>query len=60
VLIGWQQEFPQYRCLDDRLSSAPLAIGLAKGQDDLAVAVDRQLLHLGPWLKAAVQRWGLP
>jgi polar amino acid transport system substrate-binding protein len=60
VLIGWQQEFPQYRCLDDRLSSAPLAIGLAKGQDDLAVALDRQLVHLGPWLKAAVQRWGLP
>jgi polar amino acid transport system substrate-binding protein len=60
VLIGWQQEFPQYRCLDDRLSSAPLAIGLAKGQDDLALAVDRQLVQLGPWLKAAVQRWGLP
>jgi polar amino acid transport system substrate-binding protein len=60
VLIGWQQEFPQYRCLDDRLSSAPLAIGLAKGQDDLALAVDRQLVQLEPWLKAAVQRWGLP
>jgi polar amino acid transport system substrate-binding protein len=59
VLIGWQQEFPQYRCLADRLSSAPLAIGLAKGQDDLAWAIDRQLLHLGPWLKAAIPRWGL-
>jgi polar amino acid transport system substrate-binding protein len=60
VLIGWQQEFPQYRCLDDRLSSAPLAIGLAKGQDDLALALDRQLVQLGPWLKTAAQRWGLP
>ncbi len=59
VLIGWQQEFPQYRCLDDRLSSAPLAIGLAKGQEDLALAIDRQLLQLKPWINAAIQRWGL-
>jgi polar amino acid transport system substrate-binding protein len=62
ILVGWQQDHPDYDLRPDRLSSAPLAIGIAKGQDDLAQAIDRQLLDLtaNGWLQRATQRWGLP
>lgn len=60
LLIGWQQDHPQYQTLPDRLSGAPLAVGIAKGQEDLAQAVDRQLVQLKDWLQTTAQRWGLP
>ena len=64
VLVGWAQEFPQYRVLPFRISTEPLAIVFPKGikSDELRRAVDQILRRWKSdgWLQQRATYWGLP
>jgi polar amino acid transport system substrate-binding protein len=64
VLSGWVQEYPQYRLLPAKLSTAPLSVVLPKGlqYDDLRRQVNEAIARYlaEGWLKERAQYWGLP
>ncbi len=64
ILVGWAQEFPEYRVLPLRISTEPLAIAFPKGieSDKLRRAVDQILRRWKSqgWLQQRATYWGLP
>ena len=64
VLSGWVQQYPQYRLLPDKLSTAPLSVAMPKGlqYDDLRLRVNGAIARYiaEGWLKQRAQYWGLP
>ncbi len=64
VLVGWAQEFPEYRVLPFRISTEPLAIVFPKGieSDQLRRSVDQILRRWKSegWLQQRATYWGLP
>lgn len=64
ILVGWAQEFPEYRVLPFRVSTEPLAIVFPKGleSDELRRAVDQILRRWKSegWLQQQAIKWGLP
>lgn len=64
VLSGWVQQYPQYRLLPTKLSTAPLSVAMPKGvqYDDLRRQVNEAIARYlaEGWLKQRAQYWGLP
>ncbi|BAY32655.1 glutamine ABC transporter, glutamine-binding protein GlnH [Nostoc carneum NIES-2107] len=64
VLSGWVQQYPQYRLLPTKLSTAPLSVVMPKGlqYDDLRLQVNGAIARYidEGWLKKRAQFWGLP
>ncbi|MBM0741846.1 transporter substrate-binding domain-containing protein [Phormidium sp. CLA17] len=64
ILIGWSQEFPEYRVILPALSSELLSIVLPKGQqyNELKEQIDQILTRLrnSGWLEERAKYWGLP
>lgn len=64
LLSGWIQEYPQYRLLPDKLSTAPLSVAMPKGLQyaDLRLQVNEAIARYiaEGWLKQRAQYWGLP
>jgi len=64
ILVGWAQEFPEYRVLPFRISTEPLAIVFPKGieSDQLRRSVDQILRRWKSegWLQQRATYWGLP
>ncbi|BAY93369.1 transporter substrate-binding domain-containing protein [Tolypothrix sp. LEGE 11397] len=64
VLSGWVQQYPQYRLLPTKLSTAPLSVVMPKGlqYDDLRLQVNGAIARYidEGWLKQRAQDWGLP
>lgn len=64
VLSGWVQEYPQYRLLSTKLSTAPLSVVLPKGlqYDELRRRVNEAIASYiaKGWLKERTEYWGLP
>ncbi|WP_086692084.1 transporter substrate-binding domain-containing protein [Nostoc sp. T09] len=64
VLSGWVQQYPQYRLLPTKLSTAPLSVVMPKGlqYDDLKRQVNEAIARYlaEGWLKQRAQYWGLP
>ena len=64
VLAGWQQEYPQYRLLPERLSGEPLCIVMPKGlqYQSLRSKIYNTLLdwRKSGWLQERIEYWGLP
>jgi polar amino acid transport system substrate-binding protein len=64
VLSGWVQQYPQYRLLPTKLSTAPLSVVMPKGlqYDDLRLQVNEAIARYiaEGWLKQRAQYWGLP
>ncbi|MBD2168542.1 transporter substrate-binding domain-containing protein [Calothrix membranacea FACHB-236] len=64
VLSGWVQQYPQYRLLPTKLSTAPLSVAMPKGlqYDDLRLQVNGAIARYidEGWLKQRAQYWGLP
>ncbi|MGK7899547.1 MAG: transporter substrate-binding domain-containing protein [Xenococcus sp. (in: cyanobacteria)] len=64
VLAGWQQEYPQYRLLPERLSGEPLCIVMPKGlqYQSLRSKIHDALLDWreSGWLQERIEYWGLP
>ncbi|MBD2358042.1 transporter substrate-binding domain-containing protein [Tolypothrix sp. FACHB-123] len=64
LLSGWIQEYPQYRLLPNKLSTAPLSVAMPKGlqYDDLRLQVNEAIARYiaEGWLKQRAQYWGLP
>lgn len=64
VLAGWQQEYPQYRLLPERLSGEPLCIVMPKGlqYQSLRSKIYQALLdwRKSGWLQERIEYWGLP
>ncbi|MDZ8051603.1 MAG: transporter substrate-binding domain-containing protein [Aulosira sp. ZfuVER01] len=64
VLSGWVQQYPQYRLLPNKLSTAPLSVVMPKGlqYDDLRRQVNEAIARYlaEGWLKQRAQYWGLP
>ncbi|WGV23746.1 transporter substrate-binding domain-containing protein [Halotia branconii] len=64
VLSGWVQQYPQYRLLPTKLSTAPLSVVMPKGlqYDDLRRQINEAiaLYTAKGWLKERAKYWGLP
>ncbi|BAY21276.1 glutamine ABC transporter, glutamine-binding protein GlnH [Calothrix sp. NIES-2100] len=64
ILSGWVQQYPQYRLLPNKLSTAPLSVAMPKGlqYDDLRLRVNGAIARYiaEGWLKQRAQYWGLP
>ena len=64
VLAGWQQEYPQYRLLPERLSGEPLCIVMPKGlqYQSLRSKIYQALQdwRQSGWLQERIEYWGLP
>jgi polar amino acid transport system substrate-binding protein len=64
ILSGWVQQYPQYRLLPNKLSTAPLSVAMPKGlqYDDLRLQVNEAIARYiaEGWLKQRAQYWGLP
>jgi polar amino acid transport system substrate-binding protein len=64
ILSGWVQQYPQYRLLPNKLSTAPLSVAMPKGlqYDDLRLQVNGAIARYiaEGWLKERAQYWGLP
>ncbi|BAY65068.1 glutamine ABC transporter, glutamine-binding protein GlnH [Calothrix brevissima NIES-22] len=64
LLSGWIQEYPQYRLLPDKLSTAPLSVAMPKGLQyaDLRLQVNEAIARYiaEGWLRQRAQYWGLP
>jgi len=64
VLSGWVQQYPQYRLLPTKLSTAPLSVVMPKGlqYDNLRLQVNEAIARYlaEGWLKERAQYWGLP
>ncbi|MEA5505826.1 transporter substrate-binding domain-containing protein [Halotia wernerae UHCC 0503] len=64
VLSGWVQQYPQYRLLPTKLSTAPLSVVMPKGlqYDDLRRQINEviALYTAKGWLKERAEYWGLP
>ncbi|MBU7586596.1 MAG: transporter substrate-binding domain-containing protein [Nostoc sp. TH1S01] len=64
VLSGWIQQYPQYRLLPTKLSTAPLSVVIPKGlqYDELRRNVNEAIARytVQGWLKQRAQYWGLP
>ncbi|MDZ7956571.1 MAG: transporter substrate-binding domain-containing protein [Aulosira sp. DedQUE10] len=64
ILSGWVQQYPQYRLLPTKLSTAPLSVVMPKGlqYDDLRLQVNGAIARYiaEGWLKQRAHAWGLP
>ncbi len=64
VLSGWVQQYPQYRLLPTKLSTAPLSVVMPKGlqYDDLRRQINEAIARYTAegWLKERAKYWGLP
>jgi polar amino acid transport system substrate-binding protein len=64
VLSGWVQEYPQYRLLPTKLSTAPLSVVMPKGlqYEELRRRVNEAIaLYIkSNWLQERASYWGLP
>ncbi len=64
VLVGWVQEFPEYRVLPFRVSTESLAVVFPKGleSDQLRREVDQIIRRWKAegWLQQRANYWGLP
>ncbi len=63
-LSGWVQQYPQYRLLPTKLSTAPLSVVMPKGlqYDDLRRQINEAIAAYTAkgWLKERAKYWGLP
>ncbi|MEM9538503.1 MAG: transporter substrate-binding domain-containing protein [Cyanobacteria bacterium P01_E01_bin.42] len=63
LLMGWVQEYPQYRLLCDRLGGIPLAVVLPKGlqNSELYLQVNQAIAKWqdSGWLQDRIDYWGL-
>jgi polar amino acid transport system substrate-binding protein len=63
VLSGWVQQYPQYRLLPTKLSTAPLSVVMPKGlqYDDLRRQINEAIARYTAegWLKERAKYWGL-
>jgi polar amino acid transport system substrate-binding protein len=64
LLVGWVQEHPEYRILDDRLSGEALAVVMPKGLDyqELYLKINESidLWRQNGWLQERIKYWQLP
>ena len=64
VLAGWEQEYPQYQLLPERLSGEPLCIVMPKGiqYEPLRSKIYNAVLNWrkSGWLQERIEYWGLP
>ncbi|MBH8552864.1 transporter substrate-binding domain-containing protein [Nostocaceae cyanobacterium CENA357] len=64
VLSGWVQQYPQYRLLPTKLSTAPLSVVMPKGlqYDNLRRQINEAIARYTAegWLKERAKYWGLP
>lgn len=64
ILTGWVQEFPQYRLIDQLISTEALSVAMPKGirysdlRERVNASIDR--LRTANWLSDRLQAWGLP
>lgn len=63
VLVGWMQEYPQYRLIDSFLSGDALSVAMPKGlqYSGLHLIVNESISRWvqSGWLKDRLQYWGL-
>ncbi|MDB9315241.1 transporter substrate-binding domain-containing protein [Spirulina sp. CS-785/01] len=63
VLVGWVQDYPQYRLIPVNLGMSPLSIALPKGrqQSELYLRVNRAIAQweTSGWLPQRREYWGL-
>jgi polar amino acid transport system substrate-binding protein len=63
LLVGWVQEYPEYRLLDDRLSGEALAVVMPKGLDyqELYLKINESidLWRQNGWLQERIKYWQL-
>jgi len=64
ILAGWIQEYPQYRLLQERLATTPLAVLMPEGLQyaRLRLKVNKAIENWrrSGWLKQRAIYWGLP